>query len=280
MSENGWKQRSGANATPVLPHPRPFSPILDWFLWLDDLPRPGFLNMAIDCALLALAESDGAGFLRVYRWAPACISFGRHEPAARRYDRDRIEALGVDTVRRPTGGRAVWHDAELTYALAAPTGAMGDLRESSDRIHMLLCDALALLGIEGVRAPAPARAAAPGAGPCFGHSAGGEVLVGGRKVAGSAQLRTHTALLQHGSLLLGPGQHCLAAVMSDPPASEPASENPLGRPVSFDDAAEAVAHAARRWTGQWRPVQRGEPILELAAAHADRFRSPAWTWCR
>jgi lipoate-protein ligase A len=236
--------------------------------------------MGIDSALLALAESDGVGFLRLYRWEPACISFGRHEPATRRYDRGRIEALGMDTVRRPTGGRAVWHDAELTYAVAAPVGALGDLRESSDRIHTLLCDALALLGIDAVRAAAPKRAAAPGAGPCFGHAAGGEVLVGGRKVAGSAQLRTHAALLQHGSLLLGPGQHRLATVMTGRPAGDRPPAPPLGRPVSFHDAAEAVAHAARRWTGLWKPVQRGEPILELAATYADRFRSPAWTWCR
>ena len=260
---------------------RRFSPIVDWFLWLDDTPRPGFLNMAIDSSLLALAEIDGVGFLRLYRWSPPCISFGRHEPATRRYDRARIAALGVDAVRRPTGGRAVWHDAELTYAVAAPVGTLGTLRQSCDRIHVLLCDALALLGVTAHLAPAPARPAGPAAGPCFAHAAGGEVVVGGRKVAGSAQLRTAFALLQHGSLLLGSGQRRLAHVMRGDPA--PASEDnalPLGHPVSFADAAEAMAHAARRWGGHWQSVERGAFIVELAAAYADPFRSPDWTWCR
>jgi lipoate-protein ligase A len=242
--------------------------------------------MAIDSVLLALAETGGIGFLRLYRWSPPCVSFGRHEPATRRYDRARIAALGVDTVRRPTGGRAVWHDADLTYAVTAPKGALGDLRDSCESIHTLLCDALLLLGIAADRAPGPARAAGPGAGPCFAHAAGGELLVAGRKVAGSAQLRTPLALLQHGSLLLRTGQHRLAQIIGagqakEPQASEPQGNPlPLGRPVSFADAADAVAHAARRWAGCWPTLERGEPILERAAAHADAFRSPAWTWCR
>src|SRR5687768_9071128 len=81
-------------------------PAPTWHLWLDVTPRAGYRNMAIDSALLALAERDGTGFVRLYRWFPACISFGRHESAARRYDRVRIEGLGLDVVRRPTGGRA------------------------------------------------------------------------------------------------------------------------------------------------------------------------------
>jgi lipoate-protein ligase A len=237
--------------------------------------------MSIDSALLALAEADGVGFLRLYRWGPPCVSFGRHEPAARSYDRARIGALGVDTVRRPTGGRAVWHDAELTYAVAAPLGVLGPLRASCARLHAMLRDALALLGVDATLAAAPARAAAPGAGSCFATAAGGELLVGGRKVAGSAQLRTERALLQHGSLLLGGDQRPLAQLAtnsrSDP---DPATATPLGRPVRFADAADAVAHAARRWDGEWHSIARGEPILELAAAYADGFRSEAWTWSR
>ncbi len=241
--------------------------------------------MAIDSALLALAELDGTGFVRLYRWFPACISFGRHESATARYDRARIGALGVDVVRRPTGGRAVWHDAELTYAVAAPLGVLGTLRESCARIHAMLRDALRLLDVDATLAPAPARPSFSEPGACFDAAAGGELLVSGRKVAGSAQLRTDRALLQHGSVLLGENQHRLAAmaVSAAPRATRPlcAPDNlPLGRPVGFEAAADAVAHAARRWEGTWHDVDRGEPIVELAAAYADTFRSDAWTWCR
>src|SRR6266545_6012321 len=110
----------GTARLPLCP-PAPLPPCpsarLTWYLWLDT-PRPGFLNMAIDETLLRLAEVDRSGFLRLYAWTPACLSFGRHEPALRRYCRDRIEARGIDVVRRPTGGRAVWHDIELTYSVA------------------------------------------------------------------------------------------------------------------------------------------------------------------
>ncbi|HEU5170993.1 MAG TPA: hypothetical protein VFU46_10670 [Gemmatimonadales bacterium] len=257
---------------------------LNWHLWIDSTPRPGFLHMAIDSALLALAGNDGVGFLRLYRWDPPCLSFGRHEPALRRYDRTRITALGLNTVRRPTGGRAVWHEAELTYAVAAPAGALGGLRESCARIHGMLRHALALLGVSATVAPAPEGPAPTGAGACFAAPAGGELLVDGRKVVGSAQLRSERATLQHGSLLLGGDQRRVAEVTVGGVASAPVATlaDALGRPVGFAEAAEAVADAARAWGGggTWRPVARGDAVLELAAAFADGYRSDAWTWCR
>ena len=93
----------------------------EWHLWIDDSPRPGWANMAIDQVLLQRAQHQGESWLRLYQWAPHCLSFGRHEPASRRYDPERIQELGIDTVRRPTGGRAVWHARELTYAVVAPS---------------------------------------------------------------------------------------------------------------------------------------------------------------
>src|SRR4029434_4665896 len=82
---------------------------LTWWLWVDESPRPGWQNRAIAQTLLDLASQAGFAVLRLYRWEPFCLSFGRHEPALRRYGRASIEARGIDTVRRPTGGRAVWH---------------------------------------------------------------------------------------------------------------------------------------------------------------------------
>src|ERR1051326_1121854 len=90
-----------------------------WTLLLD-APRPGFENMALDAALLDQACEEGAAFLRLYRWAPPCLSFGRHEPALRRYDCERIRSLGLDCVRRPTGGRAAADGPEARSAGAAP----------------------------------------------------------------------------------------------------------------------------------------------------------------
>ena len=253
-----------------------------WHLWVDDVPRPGFLNMAIDETLLRLAEADGAGVLRLYRWAPACLSFGRHEPARRRYRRDRIAERGLDVVRRPTGGRAVWHDAELTYAVAAPAATFGTLAETYLEIHRTLACALDGLGLSPILAPPPARAAAPDAGSCFAAPAGGEVLVDARKVIGSAQLRTRTAFLQHGSVLLDGDQRLVAevSVHAAPRGGEGSLAALLGRRVGFLELAERIAAAARRWSADWRIIHRGDVVVERAAAAADGYRSDAWTWER
>jgi lipoate-protein ligase A len=255
---------------------------MNWYLWIDDQPRRGWLNMAIDAALLDLAELDGVGFLRVYRWAPPCLSFGRHEPAARRYRRERIEQLGLDVVRRPSGGRAVWHEAELTYAVAAPAGVLGTLSESHRAIHGTLAQALERIGAEPALAPA-GRPSSPADGPCFDVAAGGEILAGGRKLAGSAQLRTQHAFLQHGSIILDSRQGILATLSATPSAASQATSLSavLSRPVAFAELAEHIADAAcAAWPGHWHPISTGAVILERAAAFADTFRSPAWTWSR
>lgn len=252
-----------------------------WVLWLDPLPRPGYLNMAIDEALLAAAEATGVGVLRLYRWEPFCLSFGRHEPAARRYRRDRIAALGLDAVRRPTGGRAVWHARELTYAVAAPQAAFGSAPAAYLRIHGTIAEALASLGAPASLAPRGPRASPAARGPCFATPVGGEVVVAGRKLVGSAQLLRGNALLQHGSVLLEGDQRTLCEVAAGPmPAGGEASlESVLGRPVGFEEVARALAARARSWGG-WDTLDDPEPILRQAEPLTDRYRSDAWTWSR
>src|SRR3954452_19252879 len=124
-----------------------------WQLWVDDLPRPGWANMSIDQTLLERADHLAESWLRLYQWEPHCLSFGRNEPARTRYSVDAIRALGLDTVRRPTGGRAVLHSRELTYAVAAPIGQFGSLRDAYQKIHQMLAQALRLLGANVFLAP-------------------------------------------------------------------------------------------------------------------------------
>jgi lipoate-protein ligase A len=247
-------------------------------MWIDATPRAGWLNMAIDQALLERAEA-GERWLRLYSWDPWSLSFGRHEPAERRYDAERVAALGLSAVRRPTGGRAVWHARELTYAVAAPIEGLGSLRDTHLEIHAMLRDALRALGAAAELAP-PRRAVGVDAGACFAATAGGEVMVRGRKVVGSAQLRQGTALLQHGSVLLDDDQAVVAAVTRSHPAPDGSAplNRLLDRPATWTDAAEAVVEAAgRRWGGG---VRRSPPrcMLDRATLHADRFRSAEWTW--
>ncbi len=250
-----------------------------WVLWADLAPRPGWRNMAIDRTLLERAQA-GERWLRLYAWDPPCLSFGRHEPASRRYDSERIAELGLSVVRRPTGGRAVWHAAELTYAVAAPSAVLGSLPEACDEIHRMLRDALALLGAATEPAP-PRPAAAVDAGACFSRPAGGELMVGGGKVVGSAQVREDGAFLQHGSILLAGNQSTVASVTRGPapPDLSASLARVLGRPIAREQLAQAVAAAAAaRWGPPARRVEAPAEVLERAEAHDACFRSPAWTW--
>ncbi len=251
-------------------------------LWLDPAPHPGPRNMSLDQALLDAAEQRGIGVLRLYRWEPWCLSFGRNEPALRRYDRRRIEELGLSVVRRPTGGRAVWHAEELTYAIACPAAWFGDLRTAYRRIHEMLAEAIASLGLAPVLAEPPAAVQPVDAGACFAVPAGGEVLIGGKKVVGSAQVRQGAAMLQHGSVLLGGTQRQVAAVSVGPqaPHGETSLGAALGRTVTFEEMATAIetAFGAGR---EAPPLADERPAIEAAAAaHELQFSSDSWTWRR
>ena len=257
-----------------------------WHLWIDEQPRPGWVNMAIDLTLLEQAQQD-ASWIRLYAWKPHCLSFGRNEPASTRYDAERILAMGLDTVRRPTGGRAVWHARELTYAVAAPYRLFGSLHAAYLEIHQLLAEALGTLGIAAMLAP-HGRPGSLDAGACFSRPVGGEVLVAGRKVIGSAQLRRGTAILQHGSILLQDDQRLLAGLLRNgrAPAEHSWPEAPpladdRGQPVSAASLAAVIATlAARRWPGEWEREAQPSAVVETASRHFQQFRSAGWTWAR
>lgn len=248
-------------------------------LWLDLEGRPGWQNMAIDQAMLDRA-GRGERRLRLYRWTPHCLSFGRHEPASRRYDRAKIGALGLDVVRRPSGGRAVWHAEELTYALASPARALGGLRQAYEEIHRMLLDALRRLGVEAELAGArpPARV---DAGACFFSPAGGEIVIGGRKVVGSAQVREGGGLLQHGSILLTGRQAVVGNLTLGrglPDLAGSLAEATGRAPDAGEVAGAVAAAAAEHWPEPWETAVAPDELLCEAARHEPRFRSPEWTW--
>ncbi len=239
--------------------------------------------MAVDQALLDLAAGEGRAFLRLYRWQPHCLSFGRNEPARKRYDRAAIAALGIDTVRRPTGGRAVWHAEELTYAVAAPIETFGTLAETYRQVHDTIAEALRSLGFPATLAPPPRRSDALDAGACFASPAGGEVVMDGKKVVGSAQLREGGAFLQHGSILLAGSQQLVSDVtLGAPPAEGSVALSAVrGTPVSFEEVASAVAVAARSWSGEWDEERADSmPLPDAIQRRGEQFRGDEWTWRR
>ena len=240
--------------------------------------------MALDAALLSAAERDGACTLRLYAWDPPTLSFGRNEPALRRYDRAAIAARGLAVVRRPTGGRAVWHHREVTYAVAAPSSVFGSLRDTYREIHAMLADALTSLGA-AVLLAADRPADGVGAGACFASAAGGEVMaLRGGKVVGSAQVRGDGAFLQHGSVLLAADQEVVAGVTigdAAAPSATGVAELVAPERATWDAVAAAIHRAAAaRWLV---PAVAGTPRPEVRQAAADlvaTYADAAWTWRR
>ena len=247
-------------------------------------PESGAENMALDEALMDRARATGEWVVRVYSWSAPTISLGRNQSARGRYDLDRVRSLGLAVVRRPTGGRAILHDREITYSVTAPVRDAGDLHESYDRINRLLLSALQSLGVAATVAAPTTRSSAPGMTPCFDEPSAGELTLDGRKLAGSAQWRSEDALLQHGSILVGDDQSLLATLGVDslgeipPPAT---LTEALGVAPELADVAAALADAVRTLEdGNARPLQLDDQLRARASALVVRYVDDAWTWRR
>lgn len=186
--------------------------------------------MRRDEALLDDALHSGSASLRLYRWDPPTLSIGRNQSI------NGVARDGIPVVRRPTGGQAVWHEHELTYAAAAPIATFGSLRTAYREIHRWLASALRALGVDASLATAR-PAVRPSARPasCFAAPVGGEILVRGRKLVGSAQVRRGDAFLQHGSILLAGSQEIVSPVSGEITLAEV-----FGRAVSFEELAAAI----------------------------------------
>ncbi len=174
--------------------------------------------MARDMALLEqVSAGTSLPTLRLYGWSPPCLTLGRHQPLVAA-DLELCRRHGIDVVRRPTGGRAVLHHLELTYAVVTPL-AQGPIPRHLQESYRLLCQPLVgacrALGVDAELTPG-VNLALPGPSssePCFQVAAAGEVVVAGKKLIGSAMRRHHGCVLQHGAILLDWRPELQAATM-------------------------------------------------------------------
>ena len=176
-----------------------------WRLLIDDSPRSGAANMAVD---EAIAEAAAAGTvlptLRFYRWSPPTVSLGRHQKLAD-VDETQVSDRGYDLVRRSTGGRAILHVDELTYSVAGPAEdphMAGGVMDAYLRFSNALLSGLSTLGLTAEKAGGRTRAGRELSAACFETPSAYEITAGGRKLMGSAQSRRKGYVLQHGSLPL------------------------------------------------------------------------------
>ncbi len=174
-------------------------------------------NMAVDEAILeAHLEGAVAPTLRFYGWAPPAVSIGYGQKLPEKV-RQRILARGFDVVRRPTGGRAVLHLDELTYSFVGSNAGSGKMLGSSViESYRKICDAL-IAGFKHLSVDVEigqGQAASRQQHDCFTATTTADLHYQGKKIVGSAQLRRHDALLQHGSILLCQEQNLMSELLS------------------------------------------------------------------
>ncbi len=163
----------------------------------------GAMNMAIDEALLTLEKERGyAPAIRVYKFVPPTLSIGYFQSMSREVDINKCKEKGFDYVRRPTGGRAVLHDKELTYSvtIASPHSVLE--MNLIDSFHFLSSGIIKAIEMLGGKANFSKREDKEISSPsCFAAPTFSDILINGKKIVGSAQMRNEKGLLQHGSIL-------------------------------------------------------------------------------
>lgn len=223
-----------------------------WRLLIDD-ERPGAENMAVDRAILSCrAEGIVPPTLRLYRWRVPTVSLGRFQ-RAEDVDLAACERRGLEVVRRPTGGRGVLHDDEVTYSITAgvadgvPRGTAASYRH----LCSVVASAYALLGVPAQLTARPRGRSESAA--CYLHATVADLSLGTEKLSGSAQVWNGDTVLQHGSFVVSRDCEAEAEVFGldgeaarDLEGSTATLSSALGRRPSSDEIADAVVEGLAR----------------------------------
>lgn len=235
--------------------------------------------MAVDEAMLeAHSRNLVPPTLRFYSWEPFCLSLGRLQkqlpPAALESNPD------FDIVRRPTGGRAVWHAQEITYSVvvrqellpADSRGVEGAYRWLSEGFLRGLRE----LGLPVEMAP---RGVRTGGSNCFAASAGCDFVANKKKLIGAAQCRKDDTILQHGSLLLSIDERAWQRFAGGPMESATSLEA-LGFSIEAESVIGAMTEGFAAFAGgEWSHVELSEPEHFLAQTlFTKKYADKTWTF--
>ncbi len=257
--------------------------------------------MAVDEAILQ-AHSRGLvpPTVRFYGWNPATLSIGYFQRAEKEVNHEELKARGLGFVRRPTGGRAVLHDQELTYSVIVaeshermPTS----VNESYRILSLGLVEGFRELGFQAEMVSLAdeeerKKYESMGSAACFDSPSWYELVVEGRKVVGSAQTRQLHTILQHGSILLDLDVEKLFAVLSFP--SERVRERMMGsfrdkavsirdfsgRVVSYEEAVDAFTKGFAKGLGvHLEPSGLTQEELDLVEQLVqEKYRTESWNF--
>lgn len=232
---------------------------MKWYL-IEDPPGDGAYNMAVDHYLMGRTGDLGGPILRLYRWIQPTLSIGRNQRLESSVNIDACGEAGVPIIRRMTGGQAVLHGTDLTYAVTAPlqgavwgTSIMSTYKVLS-RVFLRLFGNLdfaptaqAFSGRDRLAKASPV---------CFATPSAQEILIDGKKLVGSAQRRRHDAFIQHGSIPFSPQGGMLAKLLKG------------ARRETIDGAMTDLESM-----GVWKRMSKAEFQAELIAAFEAEFQA-------
>ncbi|OAJ74100.1 octanoyltransferase [Brevibacillus sp. SKDU10] len=266
-------------------------------------PMSPEMNMAIDEAILTLhSQGKVPPTVRFYTWNPATLSIGYFQKMEKEINIDEVKRLGLGLVRRPTGGRAVLHDAELTYSVIVSEDhpqMPKSVTEAYKVISMGLLHGFQKLGLKAemvslATEEEKAKYDSPGSSACFDSPSWYELVVEGKKVAGSAQTRQKGVILQHGSILLDMDVDLLFSLLTFP--SERVKERMMNsfkqkavtinevssKPISLEEAIEAFYQGFAEGLGiELVPMDLTAEEQQLAKELAEnRYSTDEWNFRR
>jgi lipoyl(octanoyl) transferase len=250
-------------------------------------------NMAIDEAILiAHGENLVPPTLRFYGWKPATLSIGYFQRADRQIDHDKIQELKLGFVRRMTGGRAVFHDRELTYSIVLSEKSSlvtSSIQETYRKINQAFTTGIHNLKLM-IDEESKTFSQDISSAACFDAPGSGEFLIDGRKAIGSAQTRKHGVLLQHGSILLDFDWKTFGDIFLFPTEdSRIQLEKRMGtfsqllkREVSLDEAINAIYHGFQDGLGiHFQRDTLSSYEYQLAERLvAEKYSNVKWTYKR
>jgi lipoyl(octanoyl) transferase len=163
---------------------------------------PGPLNMALDYYLASSLLSSSHDYtLRLYKWNRPTLSCGFHQNIERRVNLEKCKEANVDVVRRPTGGRELMHDGDISFSITGKADGNGlSDKNLFNKTGQVVLGGLKAVGIEAKLIASPKKAGVISQGPCLAAISQYEIVVGGRKIVPVAQRVYKDSVLIHGSI--------------------------------------------------------------------------------
>ncbi|PSL41379.1 lipoate-protein ligase A [Planomicrobium soli] len=267
-----------------------------WFFVDSGHCTPAF-NMALDEALLSWHSAGKIPpVLRFYGWEPAGISIGFFQKVDGQIDLAGAERYGVELVRRQTGGKAVLHDYELTYSVIVSENHP-DMPQTIKEAYLVLSKGLLEgykeLGINAGFAIPRNERLKKGSAVCFEEPSWYELVIDGKKAAGSAQTRKGGVILQHGSipleidkiklfdLFLYPDKEVKERARKAFDKRAVAINDVLPAPISFDHAKAAFKKGFERGLDiELQPYELPTLLVEEALELEKKYKSEDWNYLR